>query len=168
MPKVSSSSSGSGDENKPVAINEYAQAKKHSRKAYNRKSRQSMGASRKKRRQSLGFSMKSRRHTMVGLVPRLASEEEVEGSDSNNPTSLLSAGLSTITSGNEESMTADSNASDISITSTSNVIRADQTSSLPSGNEPRQRILSVMMIRKMARSRKVRPKLGKLSKSLEQ
>ena len=110
MPKVSSSSSGSGDENKPVAINEYAQAKKHARKAYNRKSRQSMGASRKKRRQSLGFSMKSRRHTMVGLVPRLASEEEVEGSDSNNPTSLLSAGLSTITSGNEESMTADSNA----------------------------------------------------------
>ena len=32
-------------------------------------------------------------------------------------------------------MTADSNASDISITTTSNVVRADQTSSLPSGNE---------------------------------
>ena len=55
---------------------------------------------------------------MVGLVPQFTFQKDDSSSDthsSNNKGSLLSAGLSTITSGNEDSMTDESNASRIDI-----------------------------------------------------
>ena len=109
MPRVST------DENKPI---EHV-TNKNVHKNYNRKARQSIGGNRKKkRRESLGYSRKNRRHTMVGLVPQFTFQKDDSSSDthsSNNKGSLLSAGLSTITSGNEDSMTDESNASRIDI-----------------------------------------------------
>ena len=54
---------------------------------------------------------------MVGLVPQFTFQDDSSSDthSSNNKGSLLSAGLSTITSGNEDSMTDESNASRIDI-----------------------------------------------------